>query len=85
MGVWLSHESLLALLFVSRVYSSYAGCAMRPFIEILRNEEGATSVEYAVVLALILMAIFGAIGSLGAQTGGLWGGIVGDLADVGFF
>ncbi len=58
---------------------------MRPFIEILRNEDGATSVEYAVVLALILMAIFGAIGSLGSQTGGMWSGIVGDLAEVGFF
>jgi pilus assembly protein Flp/PilA len=58
---------------------------MRPFIEILRNEDGATSVEYAVVLALILMAIIGAIGSLGSQTGGMWGGIVGDLAEAGFF
>jgi len=53
-------------------------------IEILRNEEGATSVEYAVVLALILIAVMGAIGSFGAQTGGLWGGINTDLEEVGF-
>jgi Flp pilus assembly pilin Flp len=57
---------------------------MRPLIKILRDEEAVTSVEYAVVLAMILMAILGAIGSLGAQTGGLWGGIHDDLADVGF-
>jgi Flp pilus assembly pilin Flp len=57
---------------------------MRPLLEILRNEEGATSVEYAVVLALILMAVMGAIGSFGAETGGLWSGINGDLEEVGF-
>jgi pilus assembly protein Flp/PilA len=57
---------------------------MRPLIEILRNEQGATSVEYAVVLALILIAVIGAIGSLGAETGGLWGGINTDLEDAGF-
>ena len=57
---------------------------MRPLIEILRNEEGVTSVEYAVVLAMILMAVIGAIGSLGAETGGMWGGIESDLEDVGF-
>ena len=57
---------------------------MRPLIEILRSEEGATSVEYAVVLALILIVVMGAIGSFGAQTGGLWGGINTDLEEVGF-
>lgn len=57
---------------------------MRPLIKILRNEEAVTSVEYAVVLAMILMAILGAIGSLGTQTGGLWSGIQDDLTDVGF-
>jgi Flp pilus assembly pilin Flp len=57
---------------------------MRPLIEIIRSEEGATSVEYAVVLALILMAVMGAIGSFGAQTGGLWGGMNTDLQEVGF-
>jgi pilus assembly protein Flp/PilA len=54
-------------------------------LEILRNEAGATAVEYAVMLALILIAVIGAIGSLGAQTGGMWGSINSDLQDVGFF
>jgi len=57
---------------------------MRPLVEILRNEEAVTSVEYAVVLAMILMAIVGAIGSLGSQTGGMWGGIHNELDDIGF-
>jgi len=57
---------------------------MRPLFEILRNEEAVTSVEYAVVLALILMTILGAIGSLGSETGGMWGGIQNELEDIGF-
>jgi len=57
---------------------------MRPLLEIFRNEEAATAVEYAVMLALILLAAIGAIGSFGAETGGLWGGIEGDLEEVGF-
>jgi pilus assembly protein Flp/PilA len=52
---------------------------------ILRDEEAATAVEYAVMLALILIAILGAIGAVGSQSGGMWNGIVGDLRDVGFF
>jgi Flp pilus assembly pilin Flp len=57
---------------------------MRPFIEILRNEEAVTAVEYAIMLALILAGILGAIGSVGAGTGGMYSGIEGDLEDVGF-
>lgn len=57
---------------------------MRPLIEIIRNEEAVTSVEYAVLLALILGTILGSVGSLGSGTGEMWDGIEGDLADHGF-
>jgi len=50
----------------------------------LREERAATAVEYAVILALILVVVLGAIGAVGAQSGGMWGGIEGDLADIGF-
>jgi Flp pilus assembly pilin Flp len=50
---------------------------------ILKNEEAATAVEYAVMLAMILMAAIGAIGSVGVGTGGMWGGIVTELRAVG--
>lgn len=39
------------------------------------EEEAATSTEYAVILALILMAVVGAVGAFGSQTAGLWGAI----------
>jgi len=54
-------------------------------LRLLRDEQAATAVEYAVILALILISVIGAIGAVGAQAGGLWGGIEGDLRSVGFF
>jgi pilus assembly protein Flp/PilA len=39
---------------------------------LLRDEDGPTAVEYAVLLALILVAIMAGIGALGSQTGGMW-------------
>jgi pilus assembly protein Flp/PilA len=50
---------------------------------LIREEEAATAVEYAVLLALILMAVFGAIGSVGAGTGGMWGSINNDMVSAG--
>jgi len=58
---------------------------MSYLLRFLREDTAATSVEYAVVLALILMAVIGAIGTVGAQSGGMWGGIESDLQDVGFY
>jgi pilus assembly protein Flp/PilA len=52
---------------------------------LLREEEGTTAVEYAVVLAMILMTIVGAIGAVGSETGGMWGGIINGLTAIGFF
>jgi pilus assembly protein Flp/PilA len=58
---------------------------MKVFLKNLwRQEDAATAVEYAVMLALILIAVIGAIGSVGAQTGGMWGDIDTDLTNVGF-
>jgi Flp pilus assembly pilin Flp len=48
------------------------------------DDEAATAVEYAVLLALILMAVIGAIGTFGAETGGLWTGIDQNLDDTQF-
>jgi len=49
----------------------------------LRSDEGATAVEYAVILALILLVLISAVGVLGTETGGMWGGIESDLGDAG--
>ena len=54
------------------------------FLKLLREEEAATAVEYAVMLAMILMTVIGTVGAVGAQSGGMWGGIESDLDSVGF-
>ena len=57
---------------------------VKSVMAVLRGEEAATAVEYAVMLALILLAVVGAISTVGAQSGGMWGGIETDLSDAGF-
>ncbi|MGC4001921.1 MAG: Flp family type IVb pilin [Pirellulales bacterium] len=50
----------------------------------LRDDDGTTSVEYAVMLAMILIAVIAAIGTVGTQTGGMWGKNQSQLQDAGF-
>ena len=57
---------------------------IRIFRNFLKRDDGATAVEYAVLLALILMSVIAAIGTVGAETGGLWGSIDSDLSGTNF-
>ena len=57
---------------------------MRFWRRLLTETEGTTAVEYAVMLALILIGIIGTIGSVGAQTGGIWTSIKTNLTNAGF-
>lgn len=57
---------------------------MNFLLKLLRDDEAATAVEYAVMLALILITIIAAIESVGDGTGALWDKIHNDLDDVGF-
>jgi pilus assembly protein Flp/PilA len=56
---------------------------MRHLRDLILSEDGTTATEYAVMLALIMLAIVGAIGSVGAGTGGMWGDINRDMASAG--
>jgi len=40
---------------------------LQPFVDFLRNEDGPTAVEYAVMLALIIAVCVGAIQILGTN------------------
>ena len=51
---------------------------------LLRDDDAATAVEYAVMLALIIGVVITAIGSVGSQTGGMWGNIQASVNAVGF-
>jgi len=45
---------------------------MKPLFEFLRQDECATAVEYAVLLALILMMCIAAITTVGGETFNYW-------------
>lgn len=38
----------------------------------LGNEDGATAVEYAVMLGLVLLAAIAGVSTVGAGSGGMW-------------
>jgi len=50
----------------------------------LHEESGATAVEYAVMLALILMMLIVAVKSVGSHTGGIWANNESKLNEAGF-
>ena len=52
---------------------------MKSLAKFIREEKAATAVEYAVMLAGILMVCIGAVAALGEANGNLWGGIQGDM------
>ena len=48
---------------------------------LILTEDAATAVEYSVMLALIIVAVLGAVMMLGTEAGGWWGGIDANLQE----
>jgi pilus assembly protein Flp/PilA len=48
--------------------------------KLIRNEDGATAIEYGLIAALIAVAAITAMGSLGGELSSTFSGISGDLA-----
>jgi pilus assembly protein Flp/PilA len=48
------------------------GWIVRSAYSFLRSEDGPTAVEYAVMLALILMAVFAAVAQIGGYTSDMY-------------
>jgi len=42
------------------------------FKRLLRNTRGATAIEYGLIVALVVIAIMGAISSVADENNGLW-------------
>jgi pilus assembly protein Flp/PilA len=57
---------------------------LNALMRLLRSEDGPTTVEYAVMLALILASIIAAIGTVGNGTGNMYGHIDSELTNHGF-
>lgn len=52
------------------------------FTKIVRNESGATAVEYGLIAALLTLALIGALGSTGSNTGEKWNGVSNEIVDA---
>jgi Flp pilus assembly pilin Flp len=48
----------------------------------LRDEEGATSVEYAVMLAFVIVACYVGINAVGGANGNLWDNNSGEIGQA---
>ena len=53
---------------------------MKNFAQFLKNEDGATAIEYGLIAALISVAAIGAMTALGGQLTTLFGNIQTNLA-----
>ena len=45
---------------------------MRHLFKLYRDERGATAVEYGLILALVFLAMVGAVASVAGTTTGMW-------------
>ena len=54
------------------------------FRSFITDEDGPTAVEYAVMLAAILLAVIATVGAIGSTSGGIWTENQQKLQDAGF-
>jgi len=45
---------------------------MRRFLELLKDQRGATAVEYGLILAMVFLAMIAAVGGVANTTTGMW-------------
>ncbi|MBI3862563.1 MAG: Flp family type IVb pilin [Planctomycetia bacterium] len=57
---------------------------MQHLLRFLLDDRATTAVEYAVMLALILIVLIGSVVTVGQGTGGMWSGTNSSLQSVGF-
>lgn len=56
---------------------------MKPLLQIkrlLRNQEGATAIEYGLICALIVIACVAAMTAVGGSSNGMWGRVEQNVA-----
>jgi pilus assembly protein Flp/PilA len=55
---------------------------MGKFLKLLGDRKGGTAVEYALILALVVLAMLGALIALADTTTGLWTGVSKDVREA---
>lgn len=56
---------------------------MKRLLRWVVNNQGATAVEYAVLLGLIVLVLLGSVALVGKQSHGLWSSIYTNLSESG--
>lgn len=56
---------------------------MAKFLKLIRNEKGATAIEYGLIAALIAVAAIAAMGQVGTALSTTFSGIAGNLNGAG--
>lgn len=54
----------------------------RMMLRFLGDDEGATAVEYGLILALVTIVIVAGISALGGSTNGMWGRVQTQIGNV---
>ena len=57
------------------------GAIPRNLRKLLADQRGATAVEYALIVSLIVVACIGGISALGGGAGGMWGDLSTTISD----
>jgi pilus assembly protein Flp/PilA len=52
------------------------------FGKLIRNDRGATAIEYALIAALIVIALISGVSALGGSTNGIWGNMTNKVVAV---
>ena len=53
---------------------------MAKFLKLIRNEKGATAIEYGLIAALIAVAAIGAMSNIGSSLSTTFNGVAGNLS-----
>ena len=55
------------------------GTTMSKFLKLIRNDKGATAIEYGLIAALIAVAAIAAMGAVGSKLGETFNNVAADL------
>jgi pilus assembly protein Flp/PilA len=55
---------------------------MRPLLRIIKDRRGATAVEYGLILALIFLAMVGALSQVAGTTTNMWNYVATEVTSV---
>lgn len=58
------------------------GAIPRNWRRLFADRRGATAIEYALIAALIVIAMMGGLTALGGGTGGMWGKLASTVANA---